>query len=283
MKFIQFKAWKQSWQRRQHKYWDMSNTSQHELYCQCCLLAYTTNLGTTFSFDSRVCSFWVGKHFHWHGDIGFLEPSATKALGGQNYEKLYSIFPGRDVSETAQFLFMHCHIYYYSNNIQLSNLLDCRLGIREKSSLVKFSVRYESFYLKNCLRRNIQFSAVATQKWSHFIFCPQQDLMEEKNKLLLLSFSFYSFSFVNVSIELSENFPNIVAFHPLFWIFKFLFGLFYFAIVVTPAALKSTSICFLFKCHIQRKRNLLIAIIAQWFGVKRSGFTEFLPHPLLCF
>lgn len=135
---------------------------------------------------------WVGKHLHWHRDIRFLEPTATKALGGQNYEKLYSIFPGRDGSETAQFLFMHCHIYYYSNNIQLSNLLDCRLGIREKSRLVKFSARYESFYLKNCPRRNIQFSAVAIQKWGHFIFCPQQDLMEEK-KLLLLTFTFYSF------------------------------------------------------------------------------------------
>lgn len=113
---------------------------------------------------------WVGKHLLWHGNISFLEPTAKKALGGQNYEKLSSIFPGRDVSETAQFLFMHCHIYYYSNNIGLSNLLDCRLGIREKSRLVKFSVRYESFYLKNCPRRNIQFSAVATQKWGLILF-----------------------------------------------------------------------------------------------------------------
>lgn len=165
---------------------------------------------------------WVGKHLYWHGDIRFLEPTATKALGGQNYEKLYSIFPGRDGSETAQFLFMHCHIYYYSNNLQLSNLLDCRLGIREKSRLVKFSVRYESFYLKNCPRRNIQFSAVAIQKRGHFIFCPQQDLMEEKKNYFCSLLAFIPFSFITVSKELSKNFPNIDVFRPLFWFLNFI-------------------------------------------------------------
>lgn len=143
-------------------------------------------MSVNFENDKRV-----GKHLHWHRDIHFLEPTSTKALSGQNYKKLYSIFPGRYVLD-CPFLFMHCNIYYYSNNIQLLNLLDCSLRIRGKSRLVKFSERYESFHLKKSPRRNILFSVVAIQKWSWFIFHPQQHLMEEK-KQTQISFSFYSF------------------------------------------------------------------------------------------
>lgn len=126
----------------------------------------------------------------------------------QNQEKLYSIFPGRCISLTAQILFMPCNIYYYSNNILLSNLLDCSLRIRGKSRLVKFPVRYESLYLKNCPGRNTPFSVVDTQKRCHFIFHPQQYLMEEEKKnkkKILLSFTFYSLKSATLNLNFQKN------------------------------------------------------------------------------
>lgn len=247
--FIQFKAWKQSWHGRHQINWDMSSTSQRKLYCQCCLLAYTTNLGTTFSFDSNVCSFWKWqmsrKTFALMWGHSLPRTHSYKSPGWSKWWKIMFHFPWERCVWGCPISFYAMHIYYYSNNIQLSNLLDCRLGIREKSRLVKFSVRYESFYLKNCPRRNIQFSAVAIQKWGHFIFCPQQDLMEEKTNYFCFCLASIPFSFVTLSIELAKKlsysifpdisgfqrnhfFTNIDAFHPLFFLLLFYFELFYF-------------------------------------------------------
>lgn len=215
----------------------MSRASQHKLYCQCCLLAYTTNLGTTFSFDSNVCSFWKWQMsretFALTWGFSFLKTHSYKSTGRSKLWKIIFNFPWEICMWDCPISFMHCHIYYYSNNIQLSNLPDCRLGIREKSRLVKFSARYESFYLKNCARRNIQFSAVVIQKWGHFIFHPQQELMEEKSNYFCFILAFIPRSVVTVSIELSKNLviqyflihqvfrgitssPTLMPFHPLF-------------------------------------------------------------------
>lgn len=136
-----------------------------------------------------------------------------------------------------------------------SNLLNCSLRIRGKSRLVKFSVRYESFYLKNCPRRNIQFSVVAIQKWSHFIFHPQQYLMEEKTNSSCFPLTFIHSIFATLRMELSKklstsifpnrsdfqrnhSFPSINAFNPLFFFFVCSFILFYLIFVETLVALK---------------------------------------------
>lgn len=177
---------------------------------------------------------------------------------------------------------MPCNIYYYSNNIQLSNLLDCSLRIRGKSRLVKFPVRYESLYLKNCPGRNIPFSVVDTQKRCHFIFHPQQDLMKKKkkNKIILLSFTFYSLRSAALNMKLPKKldtliFPDISDFqnnqsflstHP--------FNTMFFN--------KTTKQLKLFSLQTPHTRpQIFLFIIEQWSGAKWSGFIKFLLHPLL--
>lgn len=66
---------------------------------------------------------------HWQWESCILEPNGTKELSGPNYVKLYLIFLSETYIRGCPIFLSVCCIDYYSNNIRLSNLLDCRLRV----------------------------------------------------------------------------------------------------------------------------------------------------------
>lgn len=113
----------------------------------------------------------------------------------------------------------------------------------------------------------------------HFIFRPQQDLMEEKTNYFCFLLAFIPFSFVTVRRELSKNFPNTDVFHPLFcFLISFWIVLFCFVIVVTPTALKTKiPLKFVFSSNSTYKETGIFSLLSLYndLGVAEVDLLRF--------